>query len=76
MEKENAGLVQQLPKIDQVEVMDNSSYTVEELEMQETEVEDIDADDAGNSQLVVEYVLILIISFLFQSPGVCAVREC
>jgi hypothetical protein len=54
--KETAGLVQQLPKIDQVEVMDISSQTVEELEMQETEVEDIDADYAGNLQLVVEYV--------------------
>jgi hypothetical protein len=59
-EKENGGLVQQLPKneikIDQVEVMDISSQAVEEVEMQETEVEDIDADDAGNPQLVVEYV--------------------
>jgi len=59
-EKENTGLVQQLPKneikIDQVEVMDISSQAVEEVEMEETEVEDIDADDAGNPQLVVEYV--------------------
>eukprot|EP00092_Neocalanus_flemingeri_P040803 GFUD01044420.1.p1 GENE.GFUD01044420.1~~GFUD01044420.1.p1 ORF type:complete len:404 (-),score=136.34 GFUD01044420.1:257-1468(-) len=58
-EKENAGL--QLPKnevqIDAVEVMDISSQAVEEnIEMQDDSVEDIDADDAGNPQLVVEYV--------------------
>eukprot|EP00092_Neocalanus_flemingeri_P082203 GFUD01102865.1.p1 GENE.GFUD01102865.1~~GFUD01102865.1.p1 ORF type:complete len:404 (+),score=133.21 GFUD01102865.1:79-1290(+) len=58
-EKENAGI--QLPKnevqIDAVEVMDISSQAVEEnIEMQDDSVEDIDADDAGNPQLVVEYV--------------------
>ena len=58
-EKENSGLVQQLPKnevkADQVEIMD-ISQAVEDVQMQETEIEDIDADDAGNPQLVVEYV--------------------
>jgi len=59
-EKENAGLVSQLPKnevkIDPVEVMDISAQVVEDAEMQDVEVEDIDADDAGNPQLVTEYV--------------------
>jgi len=58
-EKENSALVQQLPKnevkADQVEIMD-ISQAVEDVQMQETEIEDIDADDAGNPQLVVEYV--------------------
>ena len=55
--------------------MDISSQAVEEVEMQETEVEDIDADDAGNPQLVVEYVndiygylrYVLSFTFLFNS---------
>ena len=59
--EENAGLVEELHKnenkIGQVEVMDISSQAVDEVEMQEPEVEDFDADGAGNPiQLVVEYV--------------------
>jgi len=52
-EKENAGLVQ-APK--NVEVMDISAQAMEVVEMADDSVEDIDAEDAGNPQLVVEYV--------------------
>ena len=51
-EKENSGLVEELPKsenkIDQANVMDISSHAVDEVEMQEPEVKDFDADGARN----------------------------
>ena len=50
----------QLPKNelkdDKVEVMDTSSQAVEDVQMIDADIEDIDAEDAGNPQLVVEYV--------------------
>merc|ERR1712096_201685 len=60
-EKENADLAQAPEnevRIDPVEVMDISAQAMEEevVEMTEDSVVDIDADDAGNPQLVVEYV--------------------
>ena len=60
-EKENSGSsVLQLPKNelkdDKVEIMDISSQAVEDVQMVDEGIEDIDADDAGNPQLVVEYV--------------------
>eukprot|EP00092_Neocalanus_flemingeri_P033604 GFUD01036532.1.p1 GENE.GFUD01036532.1~~GFUD01036532.1.p1 ORF type:complete len:400 (+),score=125.77 GFUD01036532.1:80-1279(+) len=56
-EKENASV--QLPNndIDLVQHIDLSTPAVEDTEeMKDMSVEDIDADDAGNPQLVVEYV--------------------
>lgn len=53
-EKENAE-VPELPKNDQIEAMETSSQAVESAP-QETGIEDIDIEDAGNPQLVVEYV--------------------
>ena len=59
-EKENASLAQAPQNevgMDPVEVMDISAKAMEEVvEMAEDSVEDIDADDAGNPQLVIEYV--------------------
>ena len=59
-EKENASLAQAPQNevgMDPVEVMDISAKAMEEVvEMAEDSVVDIDADDAGNPQLVVEYV--------------------
>jgi len=60
-EKENSGSsVLQLPKNElkdeKVEVMDISSQAVDDVQMVDAGIEDIDADDAGNPQLVVEYV--------------------
>jgi len=58
-EKENSSVLQ-LPKNelneDKVEVMDISSQVVDDVQMVDAGIEDIDADDAGNPQLVVEYV--------------------
>ena len=53
-EKENASNIQK-PK--QVESMDISNNEMDILPMEaDPEIEDIDAEDAGNPQLVVEYV--------------------
>ena len=53
-EKENASNIQK-PK--QIESMDISNTEMDILPMEaDPEIEDIDAEDAGNPQLVVEYV--------------------
>lgn len=51
--KENASSLQ---KANQVESMDISNNEIENPSMEEDQIEDIDAEDAGNPQLVVEYV--------------------
>jgi len=58
-DKENASLSQAPQnevRMNPVEVMDISAQAMEVVEMAEDSVEDIDADDAGNPQLVIEYV--------------------
>ena len=58
-----------------MEVMDISAQAMEVVEMADDSVEDIDAEDAGNPQLVVEYVndiysylrYVIIINILFSS---------
>ena len=55
--------------------MDISAQAMEVVEMADDSVEDIDAEDAGNPQLVVEYVndiysylrYVIIINILFSS---------
>ena len=56
-EKENAD-VPEAPKNDQVEAMETSSQAVDSVpqEAGAASIEDIDIEDAGNPQLVVEYV--------------------
>ena len=54
-EKENAE-VPELPKNDQLEAMETSSQAVDSVAQEAAGIEDIDIEDAGNPQLVVEYV--------------------
>merc|ERR1712142_722922 len=60
-EKENSGAsIQPIQKNDlkneKLEVMDISPQIVEDVQMDDGSIDDIDSDDAGNPQLVVEYV--------------------
>ena len=45
-----------LPKDDQLEDMETSSQAVDSVAQEAAGIEDIDLQDAGNPQLVVEYV--------------------
>ena len=56
VDKENAHVEPAKPKNDQIESMDISNNVVVVPKGSTPNIEDIDIEDAGNPQLVVEYV--------------------